>query len=652
MRSFVPIVGLVLGLSAGCDRSDSGSVVDRPAGVNVVLFTLDTTRADRLGCYGSPKGLTPAIDALARDGVLFRGAFTPVPITLPAHISMLTGVYPPEHGVRVNGVNALGPEPPTLAELLGGRGYRTAAFVASLIVGRKFGLDRGFELYSDAMGVNEAGQARLQRPANEIADAALSWLSQVKDERFFVWVHFYDPHTPYDAPPEYVERSSDPYDAEVAFMDTHLGRIVDWLRAAGLLQNTLIVAVADHGESLGEHGYREHSLLLYNSIVWTPLIFHMPGAIAGGLKHEGVVELVDVTPTILDLLGFPAPELIGGESLLPALHGRDLPPRSAYLETDFPNQAYGWSGLRGLVEDRWHYIRAPAPELYDRLVDPGQLNNLAQTHPDVIERLDGLLTQREEQMATYTAGDVQLDAFSSQALRSLGYIGGATSSPESGELKNPMEHLHLVRDYETADELVNVGRLDEAITLLEAIVAASPESLVIHLLLATAYERSARPADAQGQYQAALTLAPDDSGIRLKVAEAAARAGQPAVAVATLRAGRERRPKDQDLAKALAWLLATHPSAEIRDGQEAVRLAEFVCNETSFRNPEHLDVLAAAYAETGRYDEAVSTLQRALALVRQMNLRPMVPLLQYRLQLYQSRRPFHWQEAATSQESL
>ena len=349
----------------GCQRADDvsderpGSVPGRAVGCNVLLITMDTTRADRLGCYGWKRAWTPALDALARRGVRFEKAFAQVPITLPSHTVLLTGTYPPENGVRDNGRDALGSELPTLAEIFRQHGYRTGAFVAAAVLDSRYGLSRGFEVYNDTMAQIKTSPRRSQIPADLVCDRALAWLQQVEAEPFLCWVHFFDPHTPHQPPREYRVKTGDDYDGEIAFMDANVGRIVAWLTSKRLLSRTLIVAVADHGESLGEHGYKWHSLLVYDSIMRVPLLFSLPGRLPENTTCRGTARIVDIMPTVLELMGWPVSPEVTGASLVAALDGQTGPTRISYGETDYPYNSFGWSKLRCLVDGRWKYIRGP-----------------------------------------------------------------------------------------------------------------------------------------------------------------------------------------------------------------------------------------------------------------------------------------------------
>jgi arylsulfatase A-like enzyme len=288
-------------------RPGSGKGVRRDSGLNVLIITLDTTRADRLGCYGYEGARTPRIDALAAAGVLFEDAYCPTPLTLPSHASLFTGTDPYLHGVHNNGTYVLGPELATLAEILKSAGCETAAFTASFSVDSRFGLDRGFDVYDDTFQEGAPFKAiNSERRAGEVFDAFRDWMEQRESGRFFAWVHFFDPHLPYDPPSPYREQFADDlYDGEIAYMDVHVGRIVDLLERQGLLHSTLLVLAGDHGEAFGEKGESGHGVFIYDGTMKIPLIFHAPENLPRGRTVRTRARLIDVFPTVLDLLGNP-----------------------------------------------------------------------------------------------------------------------------------------------------------------------------------------------------------------------------------------------------------------------------------------------------------------------------------------------------------
>ncbi len=334
----------------------------RPRAINVVIVTLDTTRADRLSVYGFMDASMPALDRLAREGVVFDQATSVAPLTLPAHASLFTGLLPPAHGVRDNGDPALAATHTTLAEALSAQGFRTGAFVAASVLEADRGLAQGFGTYRSDASEDRRTPERRQRRADEVITDAMRWLDELGGSRFFLWAHLYDPHRPYDPPEPFRSRFVDPYIGEIAFADSQIGRLLDDLDRRQLLDQTIVIVAGDHGESLGEHGERDHGIFVYESVLRVPMMIRAPGAKAR--RVGAVVRLTDVMPTVLDLLGFPAPDM-DGVSLVDLVSGqKDTLDLEAYSESFYP-QRFGWSPLRAVREGRYKLIDAPRPELYD-----------------------------------------------------------------------------------------------------------------------------------------------------------------------------------------------------------------------------------------------------------------------------------------------
>jgi len=485
--------------------------------VNVLLITLDTTRADRLGCYGYDRAGTPTLDALAEAGVRFANAHAQVPLTLPSHAGMLTGTYSRSNGIQVNGGARLGNEIPVLAERLRDDGYRTAAFVSSYVLDATFGLDRGFDLYDDRMG-NAEPNVRFQseRTANGVVDAALGWLDTESDQPFFAWVHFYDPHTPFAPPEEYRARFDDPYDGEIAFVDDQLRRLIDWLDRRNLRENTLIVVAGDHGESFDDHDEPEHGLYVYDTTIRVPLIVSWPSYVSAGHVASGIVQLIDLYPTILELSEAEEQPGIQGVSLAPMLRGESDTTRIAYGESRYGQVGFGWAPLRYLARGRFKYIQAPDPELYDRQNDPGELENLIERNPDEARDLRARLLKLERQWAPFTAEAIDLDSDALQKLRSLGYVGGASSTAvdlyrNNDDLRDPKTMIEAYREHSRAISLIKRDRHAEAAALLERLLSLSPESIDFYGKLGWAYLSLGRNSDAQRAYEKSLTNLPEHS---------------------------------------------------------------------------------------------------------------------------------------------
>ncbi len=609
-------VTILLALTcAGCQRGsgpepqDSGGLRGAAAGCNVMLITLDTTRADRLGCYGYERAATPVVDAIARRGVRFDRAYAHVPITAPSHACLLTGTRPPENGVRVNGKQSLAPALTTLADIHERHGYKTAAFVASVVLDARYGLDRGFDLYDDQIGTYP-DQPEGERPAEEVCDRALRWLKSNASGQaaFMCWVHFFDPHTPYTAPQEFVTKMGDPYDAEVAYMDVQIGRLIDWLESRSLSAKTLLVVVGDHGESLGEHGFPWHSLLLYHSIVRVPLIFALPGVLPEGAQVRDVTRMADVMPTILDLLGWPVPAEVSGESLAPALAGGTLPARRVYGETDYPFDSFGWSPLRSLIEGDWKYIRAPVPELYDLSADLGELKNLATAQPERVEWMEAALIEIEAKIVRREAAAVDLNAAELETLRGLGYLGiGGEADADEDSLRNPIDMVDVYVGYRRAEEHLHRREAPEAIEILEPLVECSPESFVIVELLARAYAGAGILECAQGLLHEALAIRPEAPGPLIMLARVYDARGAAAQAIEACSKVLEYEPDHQEARNLLPALQRALERQERRLGELHQRFRA---------GPESVDTclsLARALLGAGQTGEALDVLRAGLA---------------------------------------
>ena len=441
----------------------------RPAPApGVILLTLDTTRADVLGAG------TPVLSTLAARGTRWTQAVTPTPLTLPAHASLLTGLAPPEHGLRDNGTAVLARQVPTLAAAFSSRGYATAAFVASRVLDRRFGLARGFGHYDDKAPAEQIGEYGYpERNARQMTDAALAWLAKrPAGKPFFLWVHYYDPHAPYSPPgmdPRAGERQR--YAGEVAYMDREIGRLL-----AGLPANSLVAAVGDHGEALGEHGERTHGIFLYQSTMHVPLILAGPGVPRGKAVAE-TAPTIRLASTLLRLAGAPA---AGFGEPLPGLGGKPAGP--VYLETRFPLSAYGWSPLEGMFDGRWKLIVAPRPELYDLGSDPGETRNLLNDQREQARRLKGELqaAQRSFRPRETEAADPEL----ARSLQSLGYASGSGASGK-GTL-DPKDGVPLLAEFMAAKQRTQGGQAKAAAVKLAELVRRSPGNIPFLTALASA----------------------------------------------------------------------------------------------------------------------------------------------------------------------
>ncbi len=493
---------------------------------NVVLITIDTVRADRVGCYGYHQAHTPNLDALAREGILFRTVVASVPLTLPSHCSILTGTYPTLHGVRDNLGYTLGDSPPTLATLLKQKGYVTAAFVGADVLDARRGLNRGFDVYSSPfqrkMGRDNPlvfNLQELQRRAEEVIRDALGWMSaQAPGSKrpFFVWIHLYDPHTPYDPPARFRAALRDPYDGEIAYADYAIGKFLEYLKQHALYDPTLIVAASDHGESFGEHGEYTHGFFIYDTTLLVPLVIKPPlGSGVTPRRVDAPVRTIDIAPTVLQVLGVPPAPSMQGSGLLSLMIGKTTTSvtGATYCETYYPGE-FGWSVLRALRSGRFKYIDAPKPELYDLTGDPQENHNLYQTKRPIalelklqFESLVARVTPKEpSRRATASPADVEL-------LASLGYVG--TSNPASGEspaqpLPDPKDELSTFKVLFSATEMASKGNCDRAIPLLTRLTQEQPALLLGHLTLAKCELATGKYQSAEAALDSAVRLRPDN----------------------------------------------------------------------------------------------------------------------------------------------
>jgi len=485
-------------LASACGRGDEAGAVPIAAGAlrgsNVLLITVDTLRADRVGAYGSGKGLTPTIDSFAKDGLRFERSYAHVPLTLPSHASLLTASYPTRHGVHDNGTFRLGPSSPTLAEALKRAGYRTAAFVGAFVLDARFGLGRGFDVYDDRMLGRGGDVEFVQRSAEQVLAPAYEWIASSPQPPvpWFVWAHLYDPHEPYAPPEPYRSRyAADPYDGEIAYADAALGAFVANLRRSNALDHTLVIIASDHGESLGEHGERTHGLFAYDATLRVPLVMWAPPQLRPGLFRD-TMRLVDVAPTILDLLGAAPLTSIDGRSVRPfAGGGQPFDRPASYFEALNANLTRGWAPLTGVVVDRTKLIDLPVPELYDLDADPGEQRNLYA--PQRARARD--LEMRLDQIARGAAPVVPsapIDADADARLRSLGYVVSSTAQPRKtyGSADDPKTLVHLNLALDEAAASWARGDADGAITTLRGIIAERRDFMVAydrlgHVLRAT-----------------------------------------------------------------------------------------------------------------------------------------------------------------------
>lgn len=529
---------------AEADRRAAPSDSRAPRRPSVLLITLDTTRADRLGCYGFGLARTPAIDGLAREGVRCDDAITVAPITAPAHSSILTGLFPPAHGVRDNGTYALPEEVTTIAERLKSAGYATHAIVSALVLNRRYNLTQGFDGYDDDLwDEDEAALFMIRdRAAPRTAARGIEWLEKRRSAGdappFFLWMHFFDPHQPYEAkvPNSWLLPSR--YDAEIAAVDLALKRIFDNLRAAGELDDTIVVLTADHGESLGEHAEKTHAIFVYDATVRVPLIWRYPRAFAGGSTYAGPVRVVDIVPTLLGLLGLPGGEQTQGTNLASALAGKTPPPQlPQYSESLLAELGFGMAPLYAIRHDGFKFIRAPKPELYDLRSDPKELKNLfggqGKRAAELEKRLDALLADCAGRATK--AAENPMDRETLAALSALGYVAPVEDRTSMSGM-DPKDGIVIYNELEEARHLAQRSRWTDAEAALRTLLQKASGNLSARNILALCLLKQGRYADAEREYAASLEQEPKQARVLHLVGVLKLRQNQPDAAEQHFRA--------------------------------------------------------------------------------------------------------------------
>jgi choline-sulfatase len=592
--------------------------------LNLVVITLDTTRADHISAYGSTRVRTPAIDALAHDGVLFEAAMTAAPLTLPAHSSIFTGKFPPEHGARDNGGFFLSPDQTTLAEVLKTRGFRTGGFIAAYVLDHKWGIDQGFEKYDDDLGAtNPRGRSMdaIQRPGNEVLDRALPWIDSVKQDRFFAWIHLYDPHAPYEPPEPFAsEYKGRPYRGEIAFTDSLVGRVIEHLRAASLLDSTVIVVMGDHGESLGDHGEDAHGFFVYESATHVPFIIRAPFGKLRGRRVADPVRLVDMMPTALTLLGLDPPKGMSGASLLPLMTGEKAElGLEGYAEAMYPLHHYGWSDLRAIRSGRYKAIAAPRPELYDLQEDPGETTNLFATRPALGEQMVARVRQMDEtfRKVAPAATEVDVDPEVRARLAALGYVGQFVASANDArtDRADPKDKIGLFNLLSRArDVAADKDGFARAVPIFMKVLTEDPKVIDAWFSLGNLYFREGRYKDAIARYSKALELKPDHDLAVMNIASAYRHLGNDDAAMAGFERYLTIDPKDPFVRYQMGeiWLERGDTSKAEAEFRKAL--------EIDSRVAQAHNALGAIAFGRGNLDEAERLAKQALSIRNDVRL--------------------------------
>jgi len=612
---------------------------------NVLLVTVDTLRADHLGCYGYSRAETPSIDRLATAGVLFERAETAAPITLPAHVSILTGTYPAYHGVRNNGVYRLGPRAVTLAEVLHDHGYKTGAIISGYPLMARFGLAQGFDSYDDHLPAEKVRQVHFrERRAEDVSRLGNAWLSAHASSRFFLWLHYFDPHAPYTPPSPFAERfAQNPYDGEIAYVDHEIGKVLNKLSTLRLLDKTLVVLAADHGEGLGDHGEATHGVFLYESTLRVPLILSLPGPLPTARRVATPVRTIDLVPTLLRLLDLPQPEELQGTSLLPLTSRRppDLLLKSL-SESILPRENYGWSELSALRIGDWKYILAPHEELYDLRTDAEEKRNLIQQREGDAARMREEIHRLMQESASSgepIAYRQELDETARERLRSLGYLWAPGPGPQTA-FPDPKDRIGLLEALDAGRELyargdypgaiarydqvlasdpgnltalfqrglakVELGSFSSAAADFEAVLAQRPRNPETLINLGAALMGEGLLNESARTFRQVIDLDPDSDKAYTGLGKSLARQGKPDEAAEMFRRALALNGSSREAGQGLAAALAAAGKHE--EAEAALRKAA----EEDPKDPDTTVALARMLYESGRYDEVVTRMESAL----------------------------------------
>ncbi len=543
---------------------------------NLLLITIDTLRADRLSCYGSRSPKTPRIDNLAKRGVLFSRAFANTSTTLPSHANILLGTTPNQHGVHENLNFIVSRKSLTLAEHLKESGYTTGAFVGAYPLDSRFGLSQGFDLYDDKYSrIHQVNLSSLERNAEAVVEAALEWLKD-QPPPWFLWVHCWDPHSPYDPPEPFKTQYKDHlYEGEVAYVDLTLGKLLDYLEKSGLVDSTVIVFTGDHGESLGQHGEETHGFFAYNSSIWIPLIISVPEAAPG--RVDDYVSHIDIFPTVCDALGIKKPSVLQGTSLLPALRGKRLPERPIYFESLYPYYSRGWAPLKGFISKKKKFIDSPIPELYDLNQDFDELKNLADK-----KEASQLGSQLHEIISALTPSNridasQQADRETREKLASLGYVSSVRLAPKKdfGVQDDVKVLLPYINKIGEGWKLYRAGKEDAGIGLIKEVIAERKDIDLAYKQLASIYQEK----------------------------------GKTEEAIVTLEQGLEALPSNYEIyIEYMKALLSAEQYDKIISSFKKMNLRE------AEYDPEIWNNLGTAYAKTGSLDEAIKAFEMGLSL--------------------------------------
>lgn len=623
---------LLAACAAACGGTRPAASNRQPVPRHIVLVTIDTLRADRLGCYGNRDVATPNIDRLARDGALMSEATSHVPLTLPSHVTIFTGLYPARHNIRDNVSPSLGADVPTLAEQFERAGFETAGFVSSVVLSSQTGLARGFRTYSQKFADEEENDARflntIQRRGDVATGEAVGWINEHRVNRSLVWLHLYDPHDPYEPPEPYASRYADrPYDGEVAWSDELVGRLDRGLADAGIRDDTLLVVTSDHGEGLGEHRESVHGFFVYQTTLHVPMIARGPG-VRPGTRIDATTGLIDLFPTLLAAAGLPVPgePKRPGRSLLRAWRGEEtLGDEPSFAESLTPLVHYGWSDLRSVRDGRWKYILAPRAELYDLSRDARELNNVEPSEPARARAMRaGLERQLRSEAAQYrsaeafalrNSGAVPPPAVSPDLLEKLGALGYVSPGAPSSRGTTGADPKDKIDEYKTLNRLMREGLVElrakhyaASADRMRALIGTSVDSFEVHYYFARALAGQRKCHEAAGHFARAIDRLPAFGQAYIGLADCQIAAGNATAAAATLERGMAENPGDLRLLERTAelWRRLERPDKAIALYERELPLAS---SDALVRVR-----LGELYRDAGNPTRAIALLQEAVRL--------------------------------------
>ncbi|HUX07781.1 MAG TPA: sulfatase-like hydrolase/transferase [Acidobacteriota bacterium] len=604
-------VATALSLVSGCGGGQALPLAEKPERINILLVTIDTLRADYLSCYGNAEVSTPQIDSLAAEGARFTFCVAHNPITLPSHVNILTGTDARVHGVHDNHGFRLAPEAETLAEAIKSEGYDTAAFIGAFVLDRRFGLDQGFDLYDD--NLETGSQVPLpgeERRAEAVVAQATEWLQNRGDKPWFVWVHLYDPHAPYDPPPPFDNQfESNPYAGEISYTDLALGKLLTYLKSEDLLEGTLLVLTGDHGEGLGDHGELTHGVLAYNTTMWVPLIIRAPWLAEAGTEVDRRVRHIDLLPTILEAAGVTLPGRIQGESLIPLLAGDSgAPAPDSYFEALSASFTRGWAPLRGIYSGQWKYIELPLPELYDTQRDFTEMDNKLEGRAGTAQRLRNQLASMTAEKDAGLDARVREDEETRRRLTALGYLTGSSQplKKEYGPEDDPKNLMGVDARIESAAAAASSGEPEQAINILESLVTEYPGMAISYQLLAPLLAKAGRPDEAVLYLERAVGKGLGGQQMVFQLAAALLHSGMSDRAVPMLEELLGNNPDDPEIAETLAsW----HARAGDAEKAEEMFLGML---EADPSNAEIHSKFGWLLARQERFEEAIEQFNAAL----------------------------------------